>query len=296
MVDIVEVLVEELSVSTGTGDFTLTGKSARRTFNEGYGIGGTDKLFYFITHQSADEWEHGTGHLSGAATLVRDTVIKSSNAGALVDFSVGTKDIVSDRPGNLPINVGEIQFAPEIFNAPGDYTPGVTTMLTLAITPISEGNLLIFFEGVIQHTTAYSLVGNVITFTSAIPVGVDQVETRVVKGGGVLTQSQFFDSAITAGGALDLAHTLPSTPIVIIVQLLCVTAQHGYVAGELTYPSVMGISIAGNGTGISIIPGPTNLIGRYGDDINTFNILDATTGAEAQITNANWNTRITAFA
>ena len=296
MVDVVEVLVEELSVSTGTGDFTLTGKSARRTFNEGYGVGGTDKLYYFITHQSADEWEHGTGHLSGSATLVRDSVIKSSNADALVNFAVGTKDVVSDRPGNLPINVGEIQFSPEIFNSPGDFTPGVTTMLTLAVTPISEGNLLIFFEGVIQHTTAYSLAGNVITFTSAIPVGTGQVETRVVQGGGVFTNVQSFDSVITAGGALDLAHTLPSTPILITVQLLCITNEHGYIAGEVTYHAFMIGSIAGVGKGISIIPKPTNLICRYGNDTNTFNVIDASDGSEQEITNANWKTRITIWA
>ena len=34
MVDVVEVLTEELSVSTGTGDITLSSKNARRTFNE----------------------------------------------------------------------------------------------------------------------------------------------------------------------------------------------------------------------------------------------------------------------
>lgn len=293
MVDVVEVLVEETSVSTGTGDMTLTGKNARRTFNESYGIGGTDKFFYFITHQTIDEWEHGTGHLSGAATLVRDTILKSSNADAVVDFAVGTKDIVSDRPGNLPINVGEVQFVPEIFNAPGDFTPGSTTTLTLAVTPISEGNLLIFFEGVIQHTTAYSLVGNVITFTSAIPVGTNQVETRVVQGGGVFTQQEFFDSAITAGGPLLLGHTLPITPVLLVLQLLNITPEHNYTAGQTPYPSFMDTAIAGGGIGISIIPTATNLICRYGNEANTFNVLDALDGSEQQITNTSWNTRIT---
>lgn len=39
------------------------------------------------------EWESGLGYLSGATTFVRADVRTSSNAGAAVNFSAGTKQI-----------------------------------------------------------------------------------------------------------------------------------------------------------------------------------------------------------
>lgn len=92
-------LVSQLSVSTGTGVFSLTPVQGRQPFSI-FGTGGTDKFFYFITNGSANEWEVGTGHLSDASTLVRDTVLGSSNAGALVNFSSGTKTVVNDVPAS----------------------------------------------------------------------------------------------------------------------------------------------------------------------------------------------------
>lgn len=92
-------LVQETTTSTGTGNLTVTAANGKRTFNTEFGTGATaDVFYYFISHQSAAEWEIGTGHLSAATTFVRDTVIASSNADALVNFSSGTKDVVNDLP------------------------------------------------------------------------------------------------------------------------------------------------------------------------------------------------------
>lgn len=89
-------LVQQLSASTGTGNIVMSAQSGRQSFSAAFGTGGTDMFFYFISHQSAAEWEVGTGHLFDAVTLVRDTVISSSNANALVNFSAGNKDVVND--------------------------------------------------------------------------------------------------------------------------------------------------------------------------------------------------------
>lgn len=74
----------------------MSAQSGRQSFNAAFGTGGTDMFFYFISHHSAAEWEVGTGHLLDAVTLVRDTVVSSSNANALVNFSAGNKDVVND--------------------------------------------------------------------------------------------------------------------------------------------------------------------------------------------------------
>lgn len=89
--------VKETSVSTGTGNFTLDGAviqfvsfSSRFPTNQ--------QLFYVIADQSGTAWEVGQGYLSDATTLVRDRVLASSNADALVDFAAGVKDVFNTIP------------------------------------------------------------------------------------------------------------------------------------------------------------------------------------------------------
>ncbi len=89
-------LVQQATLSTGTGNIVLSPQNGRQSFNAAFGTGGSDMFFYFISHRTAAEWEVGTGHLFDAATLVRDTVISSSNANAPVNFSAGDKDVVND--------------------------------------------------------------------------------------------------------------------------------------------------------------------------------------------------------
>lgn len=100
-------LVHESSSSTGTGNFTLNNVNGKRSFNTAFGTGGTDVFDYFISNRDAAEWERGTGHLSTSSTLVRDTVKESSNAGAAVSFSAGTKDVVNDVPAARQVYTDE---------------------------------------------------------------------------------------------------------------------------------------------------------------------------------------------
>lgn len=94
-------LVHETATTTGTGNFTLTNADGKRSFNTAFGNGSITNVFdYFISHRTAAEWERGTGHMSAATTLVRDTVIASSNANAAVNFAAGTKDVTNDQPAS----------------------------------------------------------------------------------------------------------------------------------------------------------------------------------------------------
>jgi hypothetical protein len=87
-------LVHEQSTTTGTGNFTLSQISGKQTFSAAFGTGTTTDIFeYFISNEVANEWEHGTGHMSDSVTLVRDTIWDSSNSGSAVSFSSGTKDV-----------------------------------------------------------------------------------------------------------------------------------------------------------------------------------------------------------
>lgn len=91
--------VKDTSTTTGTGSLTLSNSapSTYRTF--GSVCANNDTCFYGIAHQSANEWEVGYGTYSTTGpALARTTVIASSNAGAAVNFSSGTKDVWIDSP------------------------------------------------------------------------------------------------------------------------------------------------------------------------------------------------------
>ena len=84
--------VRETTAVTGTGSATLLGAVVGyQTFAT---IGDINTTIYCIVVQNAAEWETGIGTYNViGATLSRDTVLASSNAGALVSFSAGTKDV-----------------------------------------------------------------------------------------------------------------------------------------------------------------------------------------------------------
>ena len=77
-------LVHQTTTGAGTGNLTLVSVPGWRTFNDAFGTGGTDLFRYSARDKATGDYEIGTGHLSDATTLVRDTVIESSNADALL--------------------------------------------------------------------------------------------------------------------------------------------------------------------------------------------------------------------
>ena len=100
--------VKETTTTTGTGTVTLLGASTG--FQSFSAIGNANTTYYTIAGQSTSEWEVGIGtYTSSGTTLARTTVISSSNAGALVNFSAGTKDVFVTYPAEYAVastNVG----------------------------------------------------------------------------------------------------------------------------------------------------------------------------------------------
>ncbi len=93
--------VKETSTTAGTGTFTLAGAlTGYQTFSAAIGNGNT--CYYTIASQTFNEWEVGIGTV-GAGTLARTTVLSSSNAGSLVTFSAGTKDVFVTYPAEKSV-------------------------------------------------------------------------------------------------------------------------------------------------------------------------------------------------
>ena len=96
-------LVYQTTTTEGTGNLTVASITGFQTFSNGRGTGSSNTFPYFIRHQTATEWEVGIGYMSDASTLVRSSVLDSSNAGSLVDFSAGTKNATIDVPSSMQI-------------------------------------------------------------------------------------------------------------------------------------------------------------------------------------------------
>jgi hypothetical protein len=95
--------VEDTTTSTGNSNLTLSGTAptGRVTFNTAFGNGGVEAKRFAYVIQSSDEseWETGIGYLSASTTLVRETVIQSSNSNSVVTFSAGTKKVFASLIG-----------------------------------------------------------------------------------------------------------------------------------------------------------------------------------------------------
>lgn len=97
--------VKDTTTTTGTGNVTLAGSAPNgfRTFASV--LANNDTTYYCIAGQSGTEWEVGVGtYVSATPALARTTILASSNAGAAVSFSAGTKDVfISAAAARLPM-------------------------------------------------------------------------------------------------------------------------------------------------------------------------------------------------
>jgi len=105
--------VRETAISPGTGTAVLTGAAlGYQTFSAG--VGANNTTYYVIADQSGANWEVGYGTVGAlGTTLARTTVLSSSNAGALVNFSSGTQDVWVDYPATRAVNLdssGKLSF------------------------------------------------------------------------------------------------------------------------------------------------------------------------------------------
>ena len=94
------------------------------------------------------------------------------------------------------------------------FTAGSSTTISLTDDPGTEEHLTIFFDGVGQHRSTYSVSGSTVTFDTAIPTGVAEVEATYAPavyaqlstvGTNAVTETKIADGAVTAakldGGA-----------------------------------------------------------------------------------------------
>lgn len=124
MAQILADFVIESSTTTGTGDISVTGAlNGLRRFRDKCSVG--DKLRYIIKAVDGNgvptgQFEIVKGTYSALDTLTRDTVIDSSNAGALVNFSAGAKQVYMGLDAGVVAWVRERLFAARTYYVRSD--------------------------------------------------------------------------------------------------------------------------------------------------------------------------------
>lgn len=121
-----------------------------------------------------------TVNRSGTDTI--DVAATSYSIGGVAGVNlVADTDTTPDRWTSAAFGASAGETRTQTFDATTHFTPGSTTTLTLTNSPIapSSAAVLVFFDGVCQFPSEYSYnTGTgVITFSSAIPLGVKKVFT-----------------------------------------------------------------------------------------------------------------------
>ena len=88
-----------------------------------------------------------------------------------------------------------------------------------------------------------------------------------------------------------MAHSLGVTPRKIWYDIECITAELNYTVGQRSAAQAV-TGKNGAGPGLAIVADATNLNIRFNNGSPVFQILNFTTGAQVNITNANWNLAI----
>ena len=174
--------VQETTTTTGTGAITLAGAgTGYRTFASV--MAASDTCYYTIS--GGAEWEVGLGTFN--TTLTRTTVYASSNAGAAVNFSAGSKDVFITAPAR-----GIVEFEPN----------GTINLPIVAAEPATPtaGNMLLYSKSIANRILP-KIIG---------PSGIDTILQVGLSGNSVfmLAPQSGTTAPLVWGGTLTTAATM----------------------------------------------------------------------------------------
>ena len=247
--------VRETTTVVGTGTATLLG--AVTGYQSFTAVGNANTTYYVIASQAANEWEVGIGtYTASGTTLSRDTVLSSSNAGALVNFTAGTKDIWVDYAAGKAVTTDTLAYPPAI----GNTTPNAATFTTLTATGQTSLGGAAGSADAFRIYKDNTITGQTASFTAP---ALSFIPPQSGYGAGILRSSTqlFITTGNTAPLILQTASTLGFAG--------STQAQISHTASAVNY-----VQVTGAATGAA----PT--ISAQGSDSNIeFNIATKGTGA-----------------
>lgn len=249
-------LVYQQSSTSGTGDLTLTSQYGKQTFASAFGTGVTQNVFdYFISSRGFNEWEVGTGHMSDSTTLVRDTVLISSNSNGAVNFTTSILDVTNDIPSQYQVRTSTTSVTDNhavVFSGTSGslIKSSGTTLGTIASvnSPVPVANGGTGSTSAADARTALSAQQSNATLTTLSGLSLASGDTLYASAASTLERL----AKGTNGNVLKLASGIPSWGLPFTVRLTPFTSS-----GTYTPPSgligaiVVCIGGGGAGTGVS---------------------------------------------
>jgi len=209
--------VHETSTTGGTGNLTLTNVNGKVNFSDatyGFGTGGTDVFDYYIDDRDSSNWERGTGSMSDATTLVRDTVIASTNSDAAVNFTASnTLDVTNDIPAANQVTTDTAQTiaAAKTFSTAPNLAADSVDALTEIASALKSGadaTLITGTAGTANNVPIWNADGDIVDGGASIADLQQTTEEIQDIAGGMFTGNT--ETGITAtyqdaDGTIDLA-------------------------------------------------------------------------------------------
>ncbi len=119
-----------------------------------------------------------------------------------------------DRAVDAPAENATAVITPDHFEDGDGFTAGVSTSVTLSAVPGNKANTFVTMNGVVQHKSTYDVSGLTLTFDTAIPAEVTEIEViqfptsvYLTLGQGAVATVHIADQAVTAPKLADSAVT-----------------------------------------------------------------------------------------
>jgi hypothetical protein len=200
--------IQETTTTTGTGTVTLLG--AVQGFQSFSAVGNANTTYYTIAGQGTSEWEVGLGtYTSSGTTLSRTTVLGSSNAGSLVNFSAGTKNVFVTYPASQAVLLNGTQtLTAKTLTSPTITGAVVSSMASSVLTSATAVNTTSGTS--IDFTSIPSWVKRITVVLSGISgssTSSFQIQLGTTSGVTTTGYSATLSSVINAGATVGVAFT-----------------------------------------------------------------------------------------
>jgi len=214
--------VKVTTTTTGTG--TLTLGSASQGFQDFSTIGDGNTTYYTIQDPATGAWEVGIGtYTASGTTLARNTVLSSSNSGALVSLAAGSKFVFVTYPSQTSVEQSDIGTAPNeiplnqylgslaYIDGPNGDLVGTTDTQTLTNKTIAFGSNTL--TDVASTDTAQTFTNKTLTSPAInTPTITGTKETRVAMAASDidLSAGNYFTKTISGATTLTVSNTASS--------------------------------------------------------------------------------------
>lgn len=262
---IVSDRVREYSTTTGTGNIAVTGAVlGYRTFASVMSSG--DTTYYTIADQGGANWEVGVGTFTYPATIVRGTVLSSSNSNNLVNFVAGSKDVFITLPASRLNNITSATANAFVVGPNGSTNPtlNIDASTTLSATGIQ-----------VKAAAAGSGVA-----ISALSSGANEALKIDAKGTGGISIGSVSTGAVNiASGAI------LNTPASMVATNVTGTAA-GLTAGRVSNANLTGditTGTIGNSTTLATVVSAASVGSSTAIPTITFNAKGLVTGSSTSV-------------